>query len=187
MSSYDEELTTAFAGLPPLEAKARKEKNLRHAAQGMAAYLKAKENGPGIVRDVLRMTDKIRRNPTLANDIKAGEVELKDALQALSIAGKTPSSTAAREINVLNYVSPFSGEEESTRATFERWRRDWDVCHVAIMAAGATEADAYHRLLAAMSPGNLAHSLVLRHQRSPSQFYSLAIKALEEAYGDLVL
>ncbi|QQP51035.1 Hypothetical protein FKW44_012241 [Caligus rogercresseyi] len=87
------------------------------------------------------MTDKIRRNPTLANDIKAGEVELiselkasisalnvrwaamcmkcsvlqelKDALQALSIAGKTPSSTAAREINVLNYVSPFSGEEES--------------------------------------------------------------------------
>ncbi|QQP31384.1 Hypothetical protein FKW44_024969, partial [Caligus rogercresseyi] len=73
MSSYDEELTTALAGLPPLEAKARKEKNLRHAAQGMAAYLKAKEDGSGIVRDVLRMTDKICRNPTLANDIKAGE------------------------------------------------------------------------------------------------------------------
>ncbi|QQP39468.1 Hypothetical protein FKW44_020358 [Caligus rogercresseyi] len=54
------------------------------------------------------------------------------------------------------------------------------------MAARAMEADAYHRLLAAMSPGSPAHSLVLHHQRSPSECYSLAMRALEEAYGDLV-
>ncbi|QQP40435.1 Hypothetical protein FKW44_014467 [Caligus rogercresseyi] len=85
----------------------------------MAAYLKAKEDGPLITLEVMGIAEKIRGNPSQAEEIKAGEEEtllelknsisalnarwakfcgkpqvlqeLKDALQALNAAGKTPS------------------------------------------------------------------------------------------------
>ncbi|QQP41279.1 Hypothetical protein FKW44_015595 [Caligus rogercresseyi] len=54
----------------------------------MAAYLKAKEDGPLIALEVSGIAEKIRGNPNQAEEIKAGEeetlLELKNSISALN-------------------------------------------------------------------------------------------------------
>ncbi|QQP36028.1 Hypothetical protein FKW44_008621 [Caligus rogercresseyi] len=116
MTSYKKDLEEALAKFSPSEIQVRREKYLRSAANGMAAYLKAKEDGPLIALEVSGIAEKIRGNPNQAEEIKAGEeetlLELKNSISALNARKKL----SAQHLN--------AGDGIGRHATMPSWQRE---------------------------------------------------------------
>ncbi|QQP53308.1 Hypothetical protein FKW44_005746 [Caligus rogercresseyi] len=116
MTSYKKDLEEALVNFSPSEIQVRREKYLRSAANGMAAYLKAKEDGPLIALEVSGIAEKIRGNPNQAEEIKAGEeetlLELKNSISALNARKKL----SAQHLN--------AGDGIGRHATMPSWQRE---------------------------------------------------------------